>query len=531
MLDAEVVVVGSGAGGLTAALAAAVGGKKVVVLEADNQFGGTSAISGGGMWLPGTSLQAEAGIEDSREGLETYLARLAGPRVDHSVIASYLDAAPKLVEFYKENTAFELFVDKERPDYQSTMPGAAQMGRLVGVGLYDSSRLTEEQRGLQKPSPWPGGVEPILWPEMREYLERGDTWGWIPLAHERVQKGLLARGAALVAGLLEACLRHGVELIPGARAVRLTMADGRVSGVEVDRGGERRIWTSAHGVVLASGGFEWNESLWRDQIGFPDAQPLGPDTNIGDGLLMGTAAGARTALLDAVWWTVGGGQRPGAIAVNRSGRRFVNECLNYHDYGGVVAQFDSQTHSYPNYPCFSISDQPPGFSPELVLNDVSDDGDPLEQHLASGKIVKGETLEELAEKLGIDAGHLVAEVAEFNLHAKDGLDPKFGRGQAPYDRWRKFDTSLPNPALRPIGEGPYYGERISARCFGTKGGLSVDENARVVHAFGDAIPGLYACGNVAASVFGVGYPGGGGTLGQAVVFGYLAGSHAGQTST
>jgi 3-oxosteroid 1-dehydrogenase len=531
MSDTDVVVVGSGAGGLTAALAAAVHGQRVTVIEVDKQFGGTSAISGGGVWLPNTSLQAEAGIHDSRDDLERYLQRLAGPRVDSALLNAYLDGAAALVEFYKENTGFAMFADVERPDYQSTLDGAAPFGRLVGVGLFDSTKVSPDQLSMQKPSPWPGGVEPILWHEAREYIEKGDPWGWIPLAHERVKKGLLARGAALVAGLIDACLKNGVEFVAETRGLRLTQAeDGSVNGIEVEHDGETRTISVSAGVVIASGGFEWNEHLMKELVGLPMAEPLGPRTNVGDGLKMGMAVGAQTALLNAMWWTAGGGQKPGGIAVNKSGRRFVDECLNYHDYGQVLTQFDAATHTFLNYPAYAITDAPPTFSPELVLNDATDEGDPFEKHLAEGRIIKADTLEELAQKLGIDAEALVDEVAEFNRHAAVGEDPKFHRGESPYDRWRKFDTSLPNPALRPLGEGPYYAEQIHARCFGTKGGLLVDEHAQVVHAFGNPIPGLYACGNAAASVFGVGYPGGGGTLGQAVVMGFLAGTHVGATS-
>ncbi len=515
--ETDVVVLGSGAAGLTAALAAAVGGAEVVVLERGQLLGGTTALSGGGLWLPATSMQQEAGLDDSPVDARTYLGELTKGRVSGEVLDAFIAGAPELVDLYREQTPLDLYLDLERPDYQSELPGAAPYGRLIGVGCYELGRLSDEYVDLVRRPVWPGGTEPILWTEMREYLEAGDPWGWVPLARERIAANIVARGCALVAGLIEACLDRGVRFVTDARAAGLVIERGVVRGVDLVHAGRAETYRARRGVMLAAGGFEWNRMMWAELIGRPLDEPLSPrDGNQGDGLRMATSAGARVALLDEVWWSAVGGGAPGAIAVNRDGRRFVDECLNYHDYGEVVTRFDRSSYENANYPAFTVSDHPPGRSFEAGP-------DALAQDLAAGRVVQAPTLKALAEALGINPAGLAEQVAEFNVHAAEGQDPQFGRGSTRYDRWRKFDTSLPNPALRPLGDGPYYGERISVRCFGTKGGAVIDEHARVVDFSGAPIPGLYAAGNVAASVFGVAYPGGGATLGQAAVFGMIAG--------
>jgi succinate dehydrogenase/fumarate reductase flavoprotein subunit len=515
--ETDVVVLGSGAAGLTAALAASVGGADVVVLERAPLLGGTAALSGGGLWLPGTALQEEAGLDDTASEARTYLGELTQGRVAGDVLDAFVSAAPELVELYRAHTPLQLYLDLERPDYQSELPGARPFGRLVGVGTYDMSRLPEEYAELVRRPVWPGGTEPILWTEMREFLEAGDPWGWVPLAQQRIAANVVARGCAFVAGMVEACLEQGVTFVTDARAATLVIENGAVRGVDLVHAGHKETYRVNAGVMLAAGGFERNRIMWNELVGRPLDEPLSPrDGNQGDGLRMAAAAGARMALLDEVWWSALGGGAPGAIAVNRDGRRFLNECLNYHDYGEVVTRFDRSSYEFPNYPAFVISDHPPGRAFEAGP-------DALEHDIAAGRVVKADTLEGLAHLLDIDGHGLAQQVEEFNVHAAEGLDPQFGRGSSRYDRWRKFDKSLANPALRPLRAGPYYGERLSVRCFGTKGGAVIDEHAQVVD-FGNApIPGLYASGNVAASVFGVAYPGGGATLGQAAVFGMIAG--------
>jgi hypothetical protein len=193
--------------------------------------------------------------------------------------------------------------------------------------------------------------------------------------------------------------------------------------------------------------------------------------------------------------------------------------MNYHDYGSIVTEFNRQTYEFSNYPCFVVSDQPP-------MRDQKDGPCDIEEEVASGSVKRADTLAGLAASLGIDPRGLEEQVEIFNEHAQKGQDPHFHRGEAPYDLYRKLDASLPNRALRPLKGPPYYGQQVTVKAFGTKGGPLLNVNAQVRGAQGDPIPGLYACGNVAASVFGLAYPGGGATIGQAAVFGMIAGRHS-----
>jgi succinate dehydrogenase/fumarate reductase flavoprotein subunit len=507
--DSDVVVVGSGGAGMMAALRSAVVGARVTVLEVSDLFGGTSAISGGGMWLPRTRLAAEAGIEDSRDEVKRYLTYLTSGVTDERVIDRFIDTAPSVIDFIEEHTALRFYVDCERPDYKTTFPGAADAGRLVAPRLYQLSRLGELRKRLRQPD-WeartrPGasgrGMEAVTQQEMQHFAESNDPAGWIELSRQRVADGVVPRGCALIGAMLEVVAARGARLFTNARALELTMDGGRVTGVVADVEGERRTFRATAGVVLAAGGFEWNAELWRGLVRVPGVVRMSPPSNRGDALRMAQRAGARLALLDQVWWSITAGGQPGQLVVNRSGRRFMNECITYNDYGKILGYFDPHTYQFPNIPAYVISNRP------------------LEPADSSAP-----TLRELAEAIGVDAASLEATVAEFDQHAERGQDPAFGRGVAGWDRWRKLDKTLANPALAPLGStGPFYAQRVVARCFGTKGGPVIDEAARIIDFDGAPIPGLYGAGNAVAAPFGLSYPGGGGTLAPAVTFGYVAG--------
>ena len=520
----DVVVVGSGAAGMMAALRSAIGGATVTVLEVSDVFGGTTAVSGGGMWLPRTRIAKDAGVKDSREQVKAYLSYLTEGVTAEAVIDRFIDTAPVIIDFLERETGLALYVDRERPDYQTSFPGALEFGRLVAPKLYELSRLGDLLPLLRQPD-WEarfsgnranGGMEAVTQQEIGVFEAAGDPLGWVDLARERAQKGIVPRGCALIAAMLEVVAARGARLVNNARARELVIEDGRVTGVVAEVDGERKTFRAASGVVLAGGGFEWNERLWNGLVRVPGIKPLSPPNNRGDNLLLAQQAGAQLALLEQVWWSVNAGGQPGQIVVNRSGSRFINECLTYNDYGKVLAYFDPHTYDFPNIPAYVISNRP------LKLADT--DINALGSQVANVDDAEAPTLRELAEKIGVDADGLEATVAEFDIHAARGEDPAFHRGVAAWDRWRKFDSTLANPALAPIGTtGPFYAQRVQARCFGTKGGPVIDEQARIVDFDGNPIPGLYGAGNGVASPFGLAYPGGGGTIGPAITFGYLAG--------
>jgi glycine/D-amino acid oxidase-like deaminating enzyme len=522
----DVVVVGSGGAGMMAALRACIGGAKVTVLEVSDKFGGTSAISGGGMWLPLTQLAKDAGVQDSREEVKRYLTHLTKGVTDDCVVDRFIDTAPKIIDFIEEHTALRFYVDLERPDYKG-FPGSAAYGRLVAPKLYELSRLGDLRPTLRQPDwearakgTWkpgdPPGMEAVTQQEMQQFEESGNRDGWIELSRERVAGGIVPRGAALIGAMLETVAAYGTQLRTNARALELTTEGGRVTGVVADIDGEPRTVKARSGVVLAAGGFEHNKELWRGLVRIPDVSPLSPPYNRGDALLMAQRVGARLALLDQVWWSINAGNQPGQIVVNRSGRRFMNEGITYNDYGKVLGYFDPHTYDFPNIPAYVISNRP------LALSDS--DVNQLGKQVAHVDAANAPTLRQLAERIAVDADNLEATVVEFDHHAAEGRDPAFGRGVAAWDRWRRLNKTLPNPTMAPLGStGPFYAQRIVARCFGTKGGPVIDECARILDFAGNPIPGLYGAGNAVASPFGLAYPGGGGTLAPAVTFGYLAG--------
>ena len=430
----DVVIVGSGAAGMMAALRSVIGGAKVTLLEASDLFGGTSATSGGGMWLPRSRPAREAGVEDSREAVKTYLMYLTNGVTDEAVIDAYVDTAPTIIDFIEANTALTFYVDMERPDVKALLPGAVKFGRLHAPNLYDTHRLGDLRPKLRQPD-WErrttpqgraqgGGMEAVTQQEMQQFEESGNPSGWIELSRERVAKGIVPRGCALIGAMLETVAGKGSELVTNARARELVFDNGRVTGVVAEVDGERRTYRANAGVVLAAGGFEWNKALWRGLVRVPGANPLSPPYNRGDALLMAQKAGARLALLDQVWWSTSAGGQPGQIAVNLAGKRFVNECTAY-DFGKALQHFDLHTYRHPNLPAYAISNRP------LSLSDT--DVDALGKQVAHTDAASAPTLRELAEKVGIDADQLERTVAEFDRHAAKGEDPEFGRGRSPID--------------------------------------------------------------------------------------------------
>lgn len=529
MSETDVIVVGSGASGLTAALTAAVHGMRVTVVEKAPTVGGTSVISGGSIWAPVNRYLAEAGAKDSRDDAITYLRELTLGRVDDALLDSFLDAVNPMLDLLVEHTGLRFSANMEHPDYQPSLPGAHAGGRTVQSGLFDSTLLGDARRLLRPPH---SGV-PVTKLELDEWgVDTLDRWDWALLA-ERTAKGIVGMGSALVGELLDGCIRQGVVVLTGSPAVELIRDGARVSGVVVDTAdGARRIEAS-RGVVLASGGFEWNRRLVDAFLGAPMVAPASPPQNTGDGLRMSMSVGSALANMSEAWWgpmihaegdtydgqplfrpTSGLRTLPGGIIVNASGKRFVNEAMNYNDLGKALANFDPGTYKYGNQPCWLIFDE--RFRKSYSIATCTPDA-PTPAWMSSA-----ETLDDLARKVGIDVEGLETQVVEYNRFAATGSDPVFHRGESIYDTYRGDPQVTPHRNLRPLGEGPYYAVPLLLGCLGTKGGPLTDPNGQVLDVAGNLIPGLFACGNVAASPFGPGYPGAGATLGAGMTYGFLS---------
>lgn len=523
------VVIGSGASGLAAALAAATGGASVTVLEKSELLGGTSAVSNGSLWIPNNRFMAEVGIDDSRDETLAYLSQLTLGRVAEDLLTTFVDNANPTVEFLEGNTGIQFAPNPSHPDYQSELAGAKPGGRVLQGGLFDAKRLGEFEPFLRRA----GSALPITKFELESWGQDAiASWDW-QLIEERSAQKITGMGTALVGELLEACLSRTVHICRATPALELAKQKDRVVGVVCQtREGPELI--EAAGVVLASGGFEWNSQLVNRFLGLSRLAATSPPINIGDGLRMAMKVGAALGNMGEAWWaplmSIPGetyeGQPlhratttlrslPGGIMVNGRGRRFVDEAMNYNDAARAMLHFDPVGYRYPNSPAFLVFDQQ--FRDCYPVGPVAPDTPTPEWMFCAG------TLGELAHQVGINAEGLEREVAAFNSDAEKGNDPAFGRGSTVYDRYRGDPTVKPNRNIRPLGPGPYYAIGIELGTIGTKGGPVTDRHGRVLDPDNHPIEGLFACGNVSASPFGPAYPGAGCTLSAGIVFGRLIG--------
>jgi 3-oxosteroid 1-dehydrogenase len=545
-VEADVVVIGSGAAGLTAALAAHEAGAKVVVLEKAATVGGASAVSGGVVWVPNNHHMPEVGIADSREEAVTYVTRLADGRSDDRLIGTFLDTAPQMVRFVEKSTSLAFTALARYPDYHPEFEGGKPGGRSLDPGLFDSNELGDWKKKLRR--------SPIFGMTAMSVTEATD-WGVFSkplklpfkLLGERLAKGFVCYGGALVGKLLKALLDRSVAPMLEASARELLVEEGRVAGVRITQAppkgsppgeGERELRIKARkGVVLASGGFEWNSKLTAQFLGGQLSHPNSPPCNEGDGLRLAMALGADLANMSEAWWCpsvmIPGEEydgkplnrgdfatrsMPHSIIVNRRGVRFVNEAQNYNDLMKPFFAFDPLAYERPNLPAWIILDQQ--YLTRYALLTF------MPGSKAPEWLPQGETLAALATKVGIDPAGLEATVARFNRFAVEGRDPDFHRGESVYDHFYGDPDHAPNPNLGTIENGPFYALQVHPGAIGTKGGARVTSDAQVLRVDGEVIPGLYAAGNVMAGVTGPGYPGAGATIGAGMTFGFIAGSHA-----
>ncbi|MBM3673121.1 MAG: FAD-dependent oxidoreductase [Actinobacteria bacterium] len=526
---ADVVVVGSGGAALTAATLAHDAGSEVLILEKADLLGGTTAVSGGGVWLPGNHVMAAAGIEDDREDALTYIRRVtAGSEPDPELLEVFVDTAPEVLRYLEDHTPLRTHISP-LPDYYWPwgIPGhRAVPARCVEADPYPvrdelpdwADRLVK--RGTLMSLGTATTLTEDLTPQapgLQEELRR------------REAQDIRPKGAALVARLFRGLVDRGVETMLETRARSVVIDDaGDVVGVIVERGDEELRIGARQGVVLACGGFEWNRELVRAHIGY-DVKPLTPPNNVGDGLSMAIEAGAQLANLGSYWGTPAmfdpeitrdgelvpqfewGRGSPASIVVNRHGRRFANEALPYNDFPKAFGTYDPNAVDFPNAaPGFLIFDSSVRAKQRILsLHPGEPDAD---------WVMKADTIGELADVTGLERAALEQTVDRYNEHAAQGADPDF----------RRHEVGLMSPGkLAPIVEPPFYAVQIYPGTLGTNGGPQIDRNGQVRRQGGGLVGGLYAAGNAAANVFGWAYPSGGGTLGNAMVFGYLAGRHLG----
>ncbi len=534
--EVDVVVIGSGAAGAVAALAAQAGKARVAVLEKSDKFGGTMAVSGGVVWVPNNRHMAEVGIADSLDEAVAYVTRLADGRSDPALIRRWLESAPEMIDFLEGATSIAFKALAKYPDYHPEFAGGRPGGRSLDAGLFDTNTLGAWKDKLRR--------SPVFGMTAMSVTEATE-WGVfskpsaLPFAllGKRFKQGLVCYGGALAGGLLTALLDRGIEPMLGHAVAELITDEDRVVGVRA-RGGDRDVFIKADkGVILASGGFEWDAALCARFLGGPLTHPNSPPSNAGDGLRMAMSLGADLGNMSEAWWcpslAIPGEEYdkrqlhrgdfatrslPHSIIVNRRGARFVNEAHNYNDLMKAFFAFDPVAYERTNLPAWIVIDQQ-YLDRYALLTYVP--GMPVPEWLVSAP-----TLDELAQKIGIDARGLAATVARFNRFAVEGADPDFRRGESIYDHFYGDPEHKPSPNLGTIEKAPFYAIQVHAGAIGTKGGARTDGDARVLTPGGAPIAGLYAAGNVAAGVTGAGYPGAGATIGAAMTFGYLAGRHA-----
>jgi 3-oxosteroid 1-dehydrogenase len=532
----DVVVLGTGAAGLTAALAAGQAGASVGLFEKGARVGGTTCLSSGVAWLPANPLAARAGIPDSREEGLAYLGSLSRGLILPEMAEAFVDTVGELVAWLEADTPLRLQLIAPYPDYHPERPGGKPGGgRSVEPELFPVPRLGE----------WAGRmVGAVRRTAVSESPMGGGTGVLAPdVLAARDAEGLEGGGRGMVAALLRGCLDAGIEPVTGARGVELVVEDGRVAGVRLEQDGRSEVVRARSGVVLATGGFEWDAGLVRDFLRGPIAHPASVPTNTGDGLRMAMRVGAALGTMREAWWapvcvlpgrTIQGEQEvylvnrertlPGSVLVNRDGHRFTNEAANYNALGGAFHTLDPATLDYRNHPCWLVWDDAcartyGGFG--------RGEGEaPPDWVLSAG------SLAELAALIDVPADALVATVQRWNASAERAEDPDFGRGRSAYDRFLG-DRSLDGPAstVGPLTRGPFHAVQVFSSTLGTKGGPRTTVDGAVLDVDGNVVPGLFAAGNAMAGPTGMVYGGAGGTLGPALVFGYRAGRAAAATAT
>jgi 3-oxosteroid 1-dehydrogenase len=546
--EVDVVIAGSGAAGMTAALTAAHLGLSALVIEKAASFGGSTARSGGGIWAPGNAVLRGAGVADTPEQSRAYLAYVAGD-VPAESREAFLEHGPAMLELVLAMTPLRFSWVPGYADYYPEAPGGLAAGRSIEPVPFPGGVLGGELAHLARPY-LPSPVA-ITQAEYR-WLTLGRHPRGIRAAARVAARAARARlrgqrtlslGQALAAGLRAGLLRADVPVWLDTALTRLEvtgepgvaggsgMTGGRVTGVHAVRDGEPMLIRARRGVLIAAGGFERNEEMrhqyQREPIG--TGWTTGAPANTGDGIRAGMELGADTALMDDAWWgpsiALPGGpyfclserNLPGCIMVNGAGQRFVNESAPYVD--AVHAMYDGHTAENPHIPAWLVFDQ--RYRDRYLFAGLPPHRPLPRRWYAHGSVVREEGLAGLAAAAGVDADGLVKTVARFNEFAAAGQDEDFGRGDSAYDRYYG-DPRLANPNLAPLDKPPFYAVKIVPGDLGTKGGLRTDERARVLRPDGTAIEGLYAAGNASAAVMGHSYAGAGATIGPAMTFGYLA---------
>jgi len=541
----DLLVVGAGGAGMACALTASTEGLDTLVVEKTESYGGTTALSGGVLWIPNNSLMPRAGATDSEDRALTYLKHNIGNRVGEAKLRAFVANAARMLDYLCRHGYLQVLTFEGFPDYRPEDPGAAGAGRSVEPKVFAGRKLGAALPELRARSALaPAGIVGTM-SELRRLaairsnpIELLKAWQVFPrnLWNRLTRASHMSNGAALAAWLRHGLQKRGIPLWLNTGLTELIIADGTVVGAGVMRDGVRQRIRAARGVVITAGGFEHNPEMRRQFFGTGATSEYtsGSPGNTGDAIRAGLEVGAAVDLMDDAWWAptfMPPGQKPqivifergkpGNIIVNAAGQRFANEADPYNE---LVKQMQEADRSGPSaIPAYLIFDDTyrnryplggmmPGITPKRYID--------------NGFVTRADTLEALADAVGIDPAGLTATVARFNDMARNGRDEDFHKGDSAFDRFAGDPTVEPNPCLAPLERPPFYAMKLYPGDLGTKGGLLTNEHAQVVRGDGTVVAGLYAAGNSSASVMGNFYPGAGGTIGPAMTFGYIAAMHA-----
>jgi 3-oxosteroid 1-dehydrogenase len=548
----DLLIVGSGGGGMTASLIAKDKGLDTLVIEKGDNYGGSTAMSGGAIWAPCNHLMKQAGIDDTPEEAFEYLKTITKGRVPDERLRAYVNASPEMVRYLEDNSHVRFQAVPGYSDYYPEVKGSRKEGgRTIEPPPFYARRLGK------------------LWHEMREMPYQSRVFGMIALtAYEfrlvfdtsikgrfhatrfilsyflnplrclaKKEDSRLTLGSSLAARLRMSLSDRDIPLWLNTAGKKLILENGRVIGIEAIKDGKTISIQAKKGVIFAAGGFERNRAMREKYQRHPisDQWTVGNVENTGDAIQMGLAAGAALDFMEEAWWMsttpVPDSDLPymvlverslaGSIMVNAKGRRFTNEAAPYIDV--VNAQYDNHSDDSSAIPAFIIADQ--RYHKKYPLGPIMPSTSP-KKYIENGFVKTASTIKELAEKCGIDPEGLADEVEKYNKLAEKGEDPEFRKGVNAIDRYYSDPSVKPNSCVAPLSKPPFYAIETWPGDLGTKGGLLTDGSARVLREDGSVIEGLYATGNCAASVMGATYPGAGGTIGPSMTFGYIAVLHA-----
>ena len=553
--EVDLLVIGAGPAGMTAALVAAIEGLDVLLCEKSDQVGGTGATSAGTLWIPGNHQSFAAGFYDSTEAADKYLSALIGENTNRDLRDAYLQTGPTAIDYLEANTDVQFVPCGTHPDYRSNMPGAAVSGRAIVPQPFDGRLLGRDFDRLRAPIPEfmiLGGMmvgKPDMAPligrfrSLRNFFYAAKLFARYLRDRVDYRRGTrITMGNALVGRLFYSLRKRKVPILFDAAIVELVGGKNGIAGAKLNLAGEDVTVKARKGVVLATGGYGHNKALRESLMPQPvPAHSMSYEGNVGEGITAARQAGASLSPprgTSGLWTpasitTRADGSKglyphfmfdrakPGLIAINSAGRRFVNEACSYHDF--VLAMFESHNIA-PTIPAWLLCDA--AFIKKYGLGVIYPGQRNLKKFEKNGYLVCGGTLEELAGKIGIEAVALGQTVVRHNRFAETGIDIDFGKGETELNRFNGDAAHKPNPCIGKLETPPFYAVAVWPADIAVSTGLATDADARVLNGDGAPIPGLYACGNDMASVMGGSYPGPGTTLGPAIVFAYRAAMHA-----